>query len=70
MKDDKSELENDMNCHDRGKQKELDWIRDKLIKAEKSGFTEMTREEILAQSKKNSAEMGKYRLTEDAIVDL
>jgi len=52
MKDDKSELENDMNCHDRGEQKELDWIRDKLIKAEKSGFTEMTREEILTQSKK------------------
>ena len=30
---------------------ENEWIRAKLIRAEKSGFTTMTRDEILAQSK-------------------
>lgn len=48
----KSELVNDLIRQARGKQNEIDWIRNKLIKAEQSGFTEMTREEILAQSKK------------------
>jgi antitoxin ParD1/3/4 len=52
MKDDKSELKNRLNSQDRGKEKEIDWIREKLIKAEQSGFPEMTRDEILAQSKK------------------
>lgn len=50
MKDDKNELENALNQHD--PEKEIDWIRDKLIRAEQGGFTEMTRNEILAQSKK------------------
>lgn len=49
MKDDKSELDNDLNRHDR--EKEIDWIRDKLTRAEQSGFTEMTAAEILAESK-------------------
>ncbi|WP_373495289.1 type II toxin-antitoxin system ParD family antitoxin [Aquiflexum sp.] len=48
----KSELVNDLIRQARGKQNEIDWIRNKLIRAEQSGFTEMTREEILAQSKK------------------
>lgn len=48
----KSELVNDLIRQARGKKNEMDWIRNKLIRAEQSGFTEMTREEILAQSKK------------------
>ncbi|WP_194976938.1 hypothetical protein [Aquiflexum lacus] len=49
MKDDKNEIENALNQHD--PEKEIDWVRDKLIRAEKSGFTEKTREEILAHTK-------------------
>lgn len=53
MEDEKSKLDkNDLNRSDREKQKDIDRIRNKLIKGEQSGFTEMTREEILAQSKK------------------
>ncbi len=36
----------------REQQAEIDWIRLKLIKAEKSGFTTDSPEKILAQSKK------------------
>ena len=48
----KSELVNDLIRQAREQQSQVDWIRAKLIKAEKSGFTDMHPEEILAQSKK------------------
>ena len=48
----KSELINDLIRQAREQQAEIDWIRLKLIKAEKSGFTTDSSEEILAQSKK------------------
>jgi antitoxin ParD1/3/4 len=35
----------------REQQKQIDWLRAKLIKAEQSGFTNMRPDEILAQSK-------------------
>jgi antitoxin ParD1/3/4 len=47
----KSELINDLIRQAREQQKQIDWIRGKLIKAEQSGFTNMRPEEILAQSK-------------------
>lgn len=48
----KSELINDLIRQARKQQKQVDWIRAKLIKAEQSGFTNMRPEEILlAQSK-------------------
>ena len=47
----KSELVNDLIRQAREQQKQIDWIRIKLIKAEESGFTNMRPEEILAQSK-------------------
>ncbi|NHE59649.1 ribbon-helix-helix domain-containing protein [Cyclobacterium plantarum] len=48
----KSELVNDLIRQARAQQRQIDWIRRKLIKAEHSGFTDMSPEEILAQSKK------------------
>lgn len=47
----KSELVNDLIRQARKQQVQIDWIRGKLEKAENSGFTEDTKEEILAQSK-------------------
>ena len=47
----KSEVVNDLIRREREKQKEIDWIRAKLIKAEQSGFTELTAAEILKQAK-------------------
>lgn len=47
----KSELVNDLIRQARKQQIEVDWIRAKLEKAEKSGFTKDSKEEILAQSK-------------------
>ncbi|HLW06409.1 MAG TPA: type II toxin-antitoxin system ParD family antitoxin [Marinilabiliaceae bacterium] len=47
----KSELVNDLIRQAREQQKQIDWLRAKLIKAEQSGFTNMRPEEILAQSK-------------------
>lgn len=47
----KSELVNDLIRQARKQQKEIDWINAKLDKAEKSGFTNDSREEILAQAK-------------------
>lgn len=46
----KSELVNDLIRQAHERQKQVDWIRTKLIKAERSGFTNMSPEEILAQS--------------------
>ncbi len=47
----KSELVNDLIRQARNQQKEIDWIRIKLEKAEKSGFTRDSKDQILAQSK-------------------
>ena len=47
----KSELINDLIRQARGQEVEVDWIRTKLIKAEKSGFTDENKNDILALSK-------------------
>ncbi len=47
----KSELINDLIRQARKQQVEIDWIRTKLEKAENSGFTSDSKEQILAQSK-------------------
>lgn len=47
----KSELVNDLIRQARKQQKEIDWTRAKLDKAEKSGFTNDSKEQILAESK-------------------
>lgn len=47
----KSELVNDLIRQARKQQKQVDWIRLKLENAEKSGFTEDSREDILSASK-------------------
>ena len=47
----KSELVNDLIRQARKQQVELDWIRNRLERAESKGFTEDGKEEILAQSK-------------------
>ena len=47
----KSELVNDLIRQARKQQVEIDWVRAKLEKAEKSGFSKDTKEDILAQAK-------------------
>ena len=47
----KSELVNDLIRQARNQQKQIDWIKAKIEKAEKSGFTSASKEHILAQSK-------------------
>jgi antitoxin ParD1/3/4 len=47
----KSELVNDLIRQARKQQVEIDWVRTKLKKAENSGFTNESKNEILAQSK-------------------
>jgi len=47
----KSELVNDLIRQARKQQIEIDWVRAKLNKAENSGFTSESKNEILAQSK-------------------
>ncbi|MAZ27178.1 MAG: CopG family transcriptional regulator [Cytophagaceae bacterium] len=47
----KSELVNDLIRQARKQQAEVDWLRAKLAKAEASGFTDNSKEEILKQSK-------------------
>jgi antitoxin ParD1/3/4 len=49
----KSELVNDLIRQARSQQKQIDWIKAKLEKAEKSGYTDATKEQILAESKSN-----------------
>lgn len=51
----KSELVNDLIRQARNQQKQIDWLRMKIDKAEKSGYTEDRREEILkiARSRSN-----------------
>ncbi len=47
----KSELVNDLIRQARKQQVQIDWINRKLEKAEKSGFAQMTKAEILKESK-------------------
>jgi antitoxin ParD1/3/4 len=47
----KSELVNDLIRQARKQQREVDWIRLKLEKAEQNGFTGDSKEQILAASK-------------------
>lgn len=47
----KSELVNDLIRQARNQEKQIDWIRMKLEKAEESGFTSDTQAQILKQSK-------------------
>ncbi|MCK5191043.1 MAG: CopG family transcriptional regulator [Methylococcales bacterium] len=47
----KSDVVNDLIRKARARQNEIEMIRAKLIKAEKGGFTDMTRDEILVKSK-------------------
>ena len=47
----KSELINDLVRQARKQQREIDWIKAKIEKAENSGFTKDSKAEILSQSK-------------------
>ena len=47
----KSELVNDLIRQARKQQTQIDWIRVKLDKSERSGFTDDTKDQILKQSK-------------------
>jgi len=47
----KSELVNDLIRQARNQQKQIDWIKAKIEKAEASGFSNDSKSEILAQSK-------------------
>lgn len=47
----KSELVNDLIRQARKQQVQIDWLRAKFEKAEKSGFTKESKEQILTQSK-------------------
>jgi len=47
----KSELVNDLIRQARKQQRQIDWINSKLERAEISGFTNDSKEQILAQSK-------------------
>lgn len=47
----KSELVNDLIRQARKQQVQIDWVRAKLDRAEKSGFTTDSKEEILKQAK-------------------
>ena len=47
----KSELVNDLIRQARKQQRQIDWISAKLERSENSGFTNDTREQILAKSK-------------------
>lgn len=47
----KSEIVNDLIRQARKQQNQIDWIRAKIDKAERSGFTQDSKESILKQSK-------------------
>ena len=47
----KSELVNDLIRQARSQQAQIDWIKAKLERAEKGGFTEDSKQSILRQSK-------------------
>ena len=47
----KSELVNDLIRQARKQQRQIDWISSKLERSEESGFTNESKEQILAESK-------------------
>jgi antitoxin ParD1/3/4 len=47
----KSELVNDLIRQARKQQADINWIRQKLEKAEESGYTDLNKEQILQESK-------------------
>ncbi len=47
----KSEIVNDLIRQARSQQIEIDWLKNKLEKAENSGFTSLSKEDIRIQSK-------------------
>ena len=47
----KSELVNDLVRQARKQQVQIDWINNKLKSAEESGFTNLSKDEILSESK-------------------
>lgn len=47
----KSELVNDLVRQARNQQRQIDWIRSKLERAENSGFTNDSKDQILLESK-------------------
>lgn len=47
----KSEIVNDLIRQARKQQGQIDWIKAKLNKSEKNGFTDLTKDQILQQSK-------------------
>ena len=47
----KSELINDLIRQARKQQAQIDWVKAKLDRSERSGFTDSTKEQILNQSK-------------------
>jgi len=47
----KSEIVNDLIRQARNQQIEIDWLKNKLERAENSGFTNLSKEEIRNQSK-------------------
>ncbi len=47
----KSEIVNDLIRQARSQQSKIDWVRSMLDKAEEGGFTKVSKEEILKQSK-------------------
>ena len=47
----KSELVNDLIRQARNQQAQIEWIRAKLERSERSGFTDETKDQILKQSK-------------------
>lgn len=47
----KSELVNDLIRQARKQERQIDWIKTKLEKAEKGGFTKNSKDQILAKSK-------------------
>ncbi len=55
----KSDVINDLIRKARAHQNEIEFIRTKLIKSEQSGFTDLTRDEILAKSKEELRHNGK-----------
>ncbi|MCK5354107.1 MAG: type II toxin-antitoxin system ParD family antitoxin [Methyloprofundus sp.] len=55
----KSDVVNDLIRKARAQQNEIEFIRAKLIKSEQSGYTDLTRDEILAKSKEELRHNGK-----------
>ncbi len=58
----KSDVINDLIRKARGQQAEIEYIRAKLIKSEKSGFTNLTKDDILEESKEELRIIGLLKM--------